>query len=127
MLSSLPAALSLGFGSVLGLGLPIVFVAKARRAASWPCSLSHALTVSMLAAIYEGGRGFGRRRGSKQASKQARCGGWSSRRAALLLYYFTTAQTTAMLVLLSLLSCCCWATPATRTWGIAPAMLPARR
>ena len=51
MLSSLPAALSLGFGSVLELGLPIVFVAKARRAASWPCSLSHAATVSMLAAI----------------------------------------------------------------------------
>jgi hypothetical protein len=32
-----------------------------------------------------------------------------------------------MLVLLSLLSCCCWATPATCTWGIAPAVLPARR
>ena len=44
-------------------------------------------------------------------------------------YYFDllTARTTAMLVLLSLLSCCCWATPATRTWGIAPAMRPARR
>ena len=37
------------------------------------------------------------------------------------------AQTTAMLVLLSRLGCCCWATPATRTWGIAPAMQPARR
>ena len=42
-------------------------------------------------------------------------------------YLLLTAQTTAMLVLLSLLSCCCWATPATCTWGIAPAVLPARR
>ena len=44
-----------------------------------------------------------------------------------MLKWLLTAQTTAMLVLLSLLSCCCWATPATRIWGIAPAMLPARR
>ena len=42
-------------------------------------------------------------------------------------YYDYFSQTTAMFVLLSLLGCCCWATPATRTWGIAPAMLPARR
>ena len=51
-------------------------------------------------------------------------------RSSLLTYYYyllLTAQTTAMLVLLSLLSCCCWATPATRIWGIVPAMLPARR
>ena len=55
-----------------------------------------------------------------------------SGQALLLLYYYYyftyfTAQTTAMLVLLSLLSCCCWATPATCTRGIAPAVLPARR
>ena len=45
----------------------------------------------------------------------------------LLTYYYYRANNRHMLVLLSLLSCCCWATPATCTRGIAPAVLPARR
>ena len=59
--------------------------------------------------------------------KAYRYGAYALPGAEYYYYYCFTARTTAMLVLLSLLSCCCWATPATRIWGIAPAMLPARR